>query len=259
LEGKSELSKRQNIDYRAIVGKGLASVGLLGAARHIENRFKAHGWLHASPLVPQPQFLQSCLDAIELLRSLDHEFGDYLEFGVSRGASYACAFHAFQRAGVSRARLIGFDSFEGFPPEALRQGWYPGSAASTVATTRRYLRKEGVPDEKIELVKGWFKDTLTPQTKAQLRLVKASIIMLDCDLYTSTRDALRFCEPLIRDHAVIFLDDWGVRSDIAEIGQKESFEEFLREFPAFSVKALPSYSRVARAFLFERSPTDKPS
>jgi hypothetical protein len=193
------------------------------------------------------------LDAIKFLRSRDHDFGDYLEFGVSRGTSYACAYHALQKAGVGHARLIGFDSFEGFPPEALEQGWYPGSAASTVTTTRSLLLKNGVPAEKINLVKGWYTDTLTPQTKVQLELAKASIIMLDCDLYTSTRDALLFCQDLIKDDAVLFLDDWGYRSDIGKIGQKEAFEEFIAERPTLSAKELPAYSRLARVFHLTRT------
>ncbi len=58
-------------------------------------------------------------------------------------------------------------------------------------------------------MKGWFKDTLTPETCREHSLTKASLIMVDCDIYAASRECLRFCEPLIRDRAVVFFDDWG--------------------------------------------------
>ena len=245
---------RYGIDYRALIGTALSLVGLLSPARTIENKLKAYGWLKASPLVPQEAFKRSCVEAVQALREKKHQFGDYLEFGVSRGTSYACAYHAFKGCGLPEMRLIGFDSFEGFPKEAIDQGWYPGSGASALSTTMRYLRKEGVPEERIKLVKGWYRDTLTPKVFVEQGLSKASILMLDCDLYTSTQEALAFSEPLIDDHAVMFFDDWGYRSEVGKIGQKEAFEEFLAAFPALSATPLPAYNRYARAFLVSRAP-----
>jgi O-methyltransferase len=137
--------------------------------------------------------------------------------------------------------FIGFDSFEGFPKEAAYQGWEPGGSASTLTATTRYLRKKGVPPHAMNFVKGWYKDSLTLETKARLGLSKTSLVMIDCDLYTSSCDALSFCAPLLADKAVIFFDDWGWRADLGEIGQKEAFEEFLADFPEFSAEPLPSY------------------
>jgi len=230
----------------------LRALGLQRCVRQIRHKLRARGVLAWTPQIPERDFRQCAVDAINALKESGQEIGDYLEFGVSRGTSYACMYHVLRQAGVNEARLIGFDSFEGFPEEAGQQGWEPGAAASTVSATTRYLKKNGVPEHAINLVKGWYKDSLTPAARARLKLSKASLVMIDCDLYTSSRDALRFCAPLLADRAVIFFDDWGWRSDLGGIGQREAFEEFLAEFPGFSAEPLPSYLAQARVFLVTR-------
>jgi O-methyltransferase len=219
----------------------LQTLRLQRYARQIRHRLRAWGLLAWVSQVPEGDFFQCALNAINILKESDQEIGDYLEFGVSRGTSYACVYHALRQTGVNDARLIGFDSFEGFPKEAAYQGWEPGGSASTLTATTRYLRKKGVPSHAMNFVKGWYKDSLTLETKARLGLSKTSLVMIDCDLYTSSCDALSFCAPLLADKAVIFFDDWGWRADLGEIGQKEAFEEFLADFPEFSAEPLPSY------------------
>src|SRR4051812_9121648 len=42
--------------------------------------------------------------------------GDYLEFGVWEGSTFAHAFHQAQRNHLTSMRFYAFDSFEGLPP-----------------------------------------------------------------------------------------------------------------------------------------------
>jgi O-methyltransferase len=223
--------------------------------RRPKRAVRAHvlwGW---KPLVPEHEFTECSINAIKILRRFDPDqaLGDYLEFGVSRGTSLACMYRALEHEGLFNVRLFGFDSFRGFPPEAATQGWTPGNAWSTLSATRRYLVHNGVDMRRVTLIKGWFKDTLTAETRDRLGIVKASLIMIDCDIYSASRDALLFSGPMIRDEAVIFFDDWGGRADRGKIGQKEAFEEFLAEFPLLAAEPLPSYlPPQARVFLVHR-------
>ena len=139
------------------------------------------------------------------------------------------------------------------PSESAGQGWVPGVYASTVQATTQYLTEAGVDMTQVELVEGWFHDTLTPATAARLGLRKASIIMLDCDIYTATKEALWFCEPLIDDFAVMIFDDWGWREGEGELGQEQAFAEFAEAFPHFAFAPLPAYIPQARMFLATRS------
>ena len=238
---------------REVLKRMLQRVGLLGLVQSLKRIPRAMGWLGWDPLVPEEEFLASCDLAIESLRAKGHEFGDYLEFGVSRGTSMACMHHALRKAGLLGVRLIGFDSFKGLPSEASGQGWKPGEYASTISATKRYLKKAGIDPGELHLIKGWFRDTLTPKTVTQLRLRVASLIMVDCDIYTASKEALWFCEPLISDRTVIIFDDWGWRADVGEIGQQEAYAEFLEAFPHYTSEPLSAYMPQARMFLVTRT------
>lgn len=135
---------------------------------------------------------------------------------------------------------------------AAKEGWAPGQYRSTLEATRRHLRKRGVDLERVTLVKGWFRDTLTEETRAALGIGAASVIMIDCDIYTASKDALAFCAPHIGRHAMIFFDDWGWPQERGEIGQKEAFEEFLAAHRDISAEPMPSYLPQARVFLLRR-------
>ena len=119
----------------------LRALGLQRCVRQIRHKLRARGALAWTPQIPERDFRQCALDAVNALKESGQEIGDYLEFGVSRGTSYACMYHVLRQAGVNEARLIGFDSFEGFPEEAVQQGWEPGAAASTVSATTRVQRR----------------------------------------------------------------------------------------------------------------------
>jgi len=234
----------------------LDRIGLGSPARRIkaevDRRLRAWGFAAWDPLVPEDRFYLSCREAIRTIRSAgpDEPVGHYLEFGVSRGTSLACMHRALVDEGLSQTRLIGFDSFEGLPAEASREGWNPGAFQSSLSATRRYLGKAGVDWARVTLVKGWFKDTLKP---GNIRGIdKASFIMIDCDIYSASKDALWFCEPLIRGHAVVFFDDWAAGPVLERPGQREVMQEFLAAFPRISAQPLPSYAAAARVFLLTR-------
>lgn len=212
-------------------------------------------WKAWQPLVPEDALTDCVKHALgEVLRHRSRdELGDYLEFGVSRGTSMACVYQAMRDLEV-RMRLIGFDSFEGMPGEAAWQGWHPGQYSSTITATRRYLRRHGVPASEVELVKGWFDDTLTDDTRRRFGIGVASLIMIDCDIYTSSKAALDFCAPHIDDRSVIMFDDWGYREKA--VGQREAFEEFLAEHPDLTAEPLPSYLDEARVFMVSRTTAD---
>jgi O-methyltransferase len=226
-----------------------------GPVRRMRRTLHALGLTRWEPLVPEDAFSACVSNAIEKLRGLEpaETFGVYLEFGVSRGTSMACVYRCLRAAGLIHTRLIGFDSFEGMPPEAAEEGWVPGQYRSTIAATRRYLAHRDVDLRQVTLVKGWFRDTLTEETRKTLAIGKASVILIDCDIYSASKEALRFSEPHIGRYAVVLFDDWGSRERKGEIGQKEVFEEFLAENRDISAEPLPSYlPHQAHVFLLKR-------
>ena len=235
---------------RAVLIKVLDRLGVKAQTKRLLEGAGVVTWTW-TPLVPERAFIGCCRNAIGVLRehNRDADLGDYLEFGVSRGTSLSCVHKVLVEMGLPQMRLIGFDSFEGLPPEAAEEGWRPGQYKSTLAHTRAYLTKKGVDWQRVTLVPGWFSETLTEATKQQLGLAKASLVMIDCDTYSASRAALFFCASLLHDQAVIIFDDWGWRADVGEIGQKEAFDEFLAAFPNFRATPLPTYHPAARVFV----------
>lgn len=175
--------------------------------------------------------------------------GDYLEFGVFYGASLACMHRVLDEAGLRHPRLFGFDSFEGLPVSEHPddRSWRPGQFRSSYAFAREYLGEQGVDWSRVHLVKGWFDETLTPSLIAKHRIEKASLVMVDSDMYRSAREALGFCAPLIKDHTIIFFDDWHA-GRLAENnkGEKRAFDEFMLEHPHLEAEEFGSYNYLER-------------
>ena len=200
--------------------------------------------------------------ALELLaqRSRNGDgLGDYLEFGVYVGTSMACMHRALHDLGHDGVRLFGFDSFEGLPSDARHEEdgyWRPGMYRADVELTRERLSEAGVDWDRTVLVEGWFDETLTPERAAELGIERASVVMVDCDLYTSTKQALAFAEPLLADQAVLVFDDWtaDLGGDGRLVGERRAFEEFLAAHPELEATEQPElqYSATAAVFLVSR-------
>jgi O-methyltransferase len=182
--------------------------------------------------------------------------GDYLEFGVFNGTSLVAAFRETQALGLNM-RLIGFDSFQGLPQAAAHEDdgqWHPGAWKSELAFTKAVLDDEGVDMNRVTLVPGWFSDTCVPETARKYGITKASVIMVDCDIYSSTKDALRFCAPLIQDTTLMLFDDWHTGQLAAKNkGERKAFEEWLEEQGCFTAEPFGSYRWKSETFMVTRT------
>lgn len=195
----------------------------------------------------------------ELFRSMfgvldQSDPGDYLEFGVYHGVSMACAARVLQEFGLTEARCIGFDSFEGMPPEAESDAgpWVRGQFRSDVEFTRSFIGRQGVDLSRVELVRGWFADTLTSETIQRLRLRRAAAIMIDCDIYSSAKLALEFCEPLVDRGAFVLFDDWKVDGVPEGEGEERAFREFMAAHPDLTSERIGGYGGRTAVFRLSR-------
>jgi O-methyltransferase len=240
----------------------LRRLGLLDPLLRTYRRFSDHRRrakaLEGKGLVPEKELTHCYRQGIEKLRSLnpDQPIGDYLEFGVCYGSSMACMHDALVAMDEKNTQLYGFDSFEGMPKAAGQEdngNWTPGQLRSPLHFTRELLTRRGIDWTRTHLVKGWFDETLIPDTAKRFGIERVGIVMIDCVIYSSTRAALAFCAPLIKDHAIIIFDDWNAY-DLADqnMGERRAFEEFMAGHPEFAGTELPSYHRLATVFLISR-------
>ncbi len=167
--------------------------------------------------------------AWKYLERFDDEPGDYIEFGVSQGTSMACMHRVVNKLELDKVRLIGFDSFEGMPNSATEEDkgtWKPGQFACAIEDTEKFLFNEGVDWKRTFLIEGWFENTLNEQTTKQYGIRKASVVMIDCHIYSASKAALNYSLPMIIDRCVLFFDDW---NDDINFGEYRAYSEFLNE------------------------------
>lgn len=197
--------------------------------------------------------------------------GDYYEFGVWRGQTFVYAYKSLIKAARKRleaSSYIGynpkaekkrkqildntlfhaFDSFKGLP-ELIDEDKYSddfaaGQFKADESSLLNLARDSAMPKEKIRIHKGWFEDTCNYEYFKKNKLNKASIIWLDCDLYSSATNCFEIIKYLVQDGTVLIIDDWfsgkgspfhGVQkafydwSSKGDISQKWHFTEYQRE------------------------------
>jgi hypothetical protein len=161
--------------------------------------------------------------------------GDYLEFGVFRGATFIRAYHTIKevyavasgddmvgaghttpgeaewlRAQWRQMRFFAFDSFRGLPDEVGTgaPAFVAGKYSCGEEEFRANLRRAQVPVDRVETVPGWYADSLTAETRERHGGRPAAIVFVDCDLYSSTTSVLEYVTPLLQEGTVLVFDDW---------------------------------------------------
>jgi len=212
-------------------------------------------------LVPEDELVRSYRGAVALMApELARPGAAYLEFGVFIGTTMTCMYRAGVEAGAV-PRMIGFDSFQGMPKGVESQDdgrWREGDLSMSIDLTRENLARNSVPADRVELVAGWFEDTLTDTTRSALGITSAPIVMVDCVIASATTTALDFLTPLMGDRSLVYFDDWAV-VDLHDrgLGERAAFEAWLAAHPEFAAEEQPAlnYSHDARAFLVTRRPS----
>jgi O-methyltransferase len=234
----------------------LAPSALQRRARRWLNRSQVRRG-YRSPLVPETALERCFRQILAHLVKMEElgNLGDYFEFGVCHGTSMMCMHRALADLELDHVRLFGFDSFEGLPEAARTDDeglWRPGQFEADLEMTRRLMTEKGADWDRTFLSKGWFSDTLNEALIRRHAIRRASVIMIDCDIYCSAREALAFCAPLIKRRAVIVLDDWNAfRGHLARnnLGEKRAFEEFLVANEHLSAEEMPTYHERAKVFM----------
>jgi len=151
--------------------------------------------------------------------------GDYLEFGVYRGASFITNYKLARKRRLSDMRFFAFDCFAGLP-EGEDDVWEPGIYRCSKTRFLRNIERAGVPLDKVRVVEGVYSDTLTIETKRRHALTRAAVVHVDCDLYSSTSTVLSFIADLIHEGSVLIFDDWYVSGGEARRGEQRAFDEW---------------------------------
>jgi hypothetical protein len=180
----------------------------------------------------------------------DH--GDYYEFGIYRGYTLWHAQKVMNRLGNRSMRFFGFDSFEGFPEvqgtDQYKNDFSRGQFATGLEQVRSMLTDHGVDWERTILVPGYFQDTLSEDLIKIQGLRPAAVVLIDCVLYESTREALPFAAHLLVDGSILIFDDWNAFDADEDRGERRAFREFLSSRPDWTAEPFFDYGVYGKAF-----------
>ena len=120
--------------------------------------------------------------------------GVVLEFGVWKAKSLRILADS-----LPADKIYGFDSFEGFPCDGRIDKWDFDFSLPVAPTA----------PSNVALIQGYFSNTL-PQFLYNMEIAgieKVKLVHIDCDLYSSTRDALFGIRSVLHSGAVIVFDE----------------------------------------------------
>jgi hypothetical protein len=180
--------------------------------------------------------------------------GDYCEFGVYQGETFAVAYHTiyglrrrhrsrgflgesdapeYLQWQEERPRFIAFDSFKGLPsgPGERQVDYKVGAFACSEDSFRRNIERQGVDLKDVITVKGFYDQSLTPEVKKKHKIDKVAVALIDCDLYESTVPVLDFLTDVVQQGTILIFDDWFRFKGNPNCGEQRAFAEWQKRNP----------------------------
>jgi O-methyltransferase len=141
--------------------------------------------------------------------------GAFAELGVYRGFT-----SKFMHQQAPDRRLYLFDTFEGFPAELSEASGDDRFRDTSQESVARYIGGT----ENVLFRVGYF-----PATAAGLENIRFALVMLDCDLYESAVQGLRFFYPRLVPGGYFFLHDFNSTESNHAI--ERAVSEFMADKP----------------------------
>lgn len=197
------------------------------------------------------------LKKVHYLAAIENLEGDYLEFGVFTGSSFCHSIRCYKSCkylykSAHEMKFMGFDSFSGF-------GTLEGSDIHSFYTDQNFQTEKNRVEKRVSkvkgaldatLVEGFFKDTLD-KVPRYYSIDSAAIVFIDSDTYESSRDALRFCETIVKEGTFIILDDFFSYRGSSSKGVKRAFDEFVKQMNC-EVRDVYTYGMGGKVFVIDR-------
>ena len=191
-----------------------------------------------------------------LITAHDDTRGSYLEFGVFTGSSFNYAMKVnkrIEKLGYKNmdCEFIGFDSFKGFG-HIKKDDEHPHHKDHVFAINEEKVLKnieKIAKNQKYRIIKGFYEDTIKNKTTKDLKIDKARIVMIDCDLKEPTRIALEFIKPAIQEGTIIIFDDYVFFKGNENKGECGAFNDFRKKYPEISFRRIFNYGYGSQAFI----------
>lgn len=169
--------------------------------------------------------------------------GDYAEFGCHTGTTFSLAYQEHQNAAkhlsflsyatALNRRFWALDSFRGLPApkgaEDEHPYWIEGNLSTGLDEFYSACTRNGIPKDAIEIVEGYYDQTLVSGITNQKLPQNIALAYIDCDMYSSVLTVLEFLLPKLKHGMILAFDDYYVYSGRQVSGaRRASIEMFSR-------------------------------
>jgi len=184
--------------------------------------------------------------------------GDYAEFGCCGVRTFRMAFRLLKHypEDIGSFHLWAFDSFQGLPQQESAQDehpmWVAGEMATDLASFHWHCQAAGMTERDYTAVQGFYDQSLAPAATG-LRPDKIRLAYIDCDLYSSTRDVLRFLLPRFQHGMILAFDDYYCYSATQPSGERLAAAELVRENPGWRLLPYVQFGWHGMSFIVERA------
>ena len=154
----------------------------------------------------------------------------YFEFGCHSARTFSTVINAVNYLDIKNFKFYAFDSFKGLPTTNILEdgifvkGQYLTSKNNFIKLVKKYT---GCGPEKYDIIEGYYQDSLNKDLMKQLP--KIGVVLIDVDLYSSTKLVLDHIKDLLVEGSLIIFDDWYCFPEASNKGQKKAFDMFCQE------------------------------
>ena len=161
---------------------------------------------------------------------------------------------------LAPCRFIGCDSFEGLRSQPMMDGKHlvfddQDLHVIPIELIERRLKKFRKQYE-IHLIKGFFKGTLPQGAFGKIGLTKIRVSLIDCDLKSSTIDALKYSSPFWQKVTVVIFDDYYNYLGDETQGERGAFKEFCENHPEFTYRDFGTYGFAGHTIIVTNPPSN---
>lgn len=185
----------------------------------------------------------------------DETYGSYLEFGIFTGSSFNFAMKVNREIdklfNVSNCDFFGFDSFSGFG-DINDDDKHPAFTDKKFSIDKGKILKnikKMSNGQKYQIIEGFFEKTLTLKTPKEYGILKARVILIDCDMKEPTLLALNFAKSVLQVGTIIIFDDYIFYKGSKKKGEFAAFEEFKNQNLHIDFRPAFEYGYGSKAFI----------
>ncbi|OGV55843.1 MAG: hypothetical protein A2017_07520 [Lentisphaerae bacterium GWF2_44_16] len=183
--------------------------------------------------------------------------GDYFEFGLYQGFSFINAYKMAEVFGHGHMRFYGFDSFKGLPADFVRSEkemdrFEAGQFSCTEEAFRKKLEEAAVDQNRVTLIPGFYENSLNAEAKKEIGPARASVVWIDCDIYSSAMLALEFMTDFLGNGSFLIFDDWFSFGAMPGAGEMAATEDWLKKHPEIRLVEYHKFHTAGISFLVQK-------